>query len=254
VKKTVLFFATSIILTAFLAGCSGGPKVTKYTQEKITSIAWAGDTLIAYSKSIERGFIANGIKRNPMKGTLDTTYQEMEIPDNPVEVAFFPGGDELLFSSTEGIWRVNLTTGKKSNFFVHPSINKQAEEINVGPSETYIAIVVDADGMPGTEKYRDLFLVETKSSNLVFHTDSLIDAKSFAWSAEDCIVFIQPDPREPGKTVILQFGVHDCTVKPSDFTEEQVRCNCPQPQISGSGMWVASDSLGRLDIQRYKVN
>ncbi|RLJ05734.1 MAG: hypothetical protein DRP16_05835, partial [Candidatus Aenigmatarchaeota archaeon] len=89
-KKVVI---TIVSLSIIILGC-GGAKVTRFEETRITSIAWAGDTLVAFSKNTIRGFIAGGVKRNPKRsielwlatvdperGTVDTSYQIREIPE-----------------------------------------------------------------------------------------------------------------------------------------------------------------------------
>jgi len=251
----------AMVAVAILVFSCGEAKVTRYTEVDINSIAWAGDTLIAFVKNIERGFMAGGMKRNPQRsielwlaevdpnrGRVDTSYQIRQIPEELGRIEFFPGGEILLYAARDGVRKVNLISGERADFFTHPSIQDFPEEIDVGPNETYVAIVVDAEGFPGTESLRDIFMIETGGGHLVFHTDSLIDARAFAWASDDCIVYISPDEWEDGAVKIMQFGVSDCVVKPSDLTEEEVRCNCPMPGISASGLWKAYNEDGGLAI------
>jgi len=259
--KPLLIMAVAVVLAFFHFGC-GGPKVSHYEESRITSMAWAGDTLIAYSKITERGFLAEGIKRNPKisinlwiaevnpgLGKIDTTYMLKEIPSPLGRIEFFPGGENLLYAAEDGVWRMNLSNGERTRFFTHPSFIDLPLEINVGPGEDYSAIVVNAEGMPASEGLLDLFMIETETGILVFHTDSLLDSRSFAWSSHDCISYIQPDPWNEGKNVIMQFGVTDCIIQPSDMTEEEVICNCPQPNLSSSGRWLAYENTGQLKIK-----
>ncbi len=257
-KGLAIIALVSIIL---IFGC-GGTKITEYEESRITTMAWAGDTLVAYSKIKETGFIADGIKRNPQfsvelwiaevdpeRGLIDTTYRLREIPAPNGRIEFFPGGQELLYAAKDGVWKVNLETANRVEFFTHPSFRDFPLEINVGPGEDYTAIVVDADGTPESEGLLDLFMVDTKNGFLVFHTDSLVDARSFAWNSHDCVSYISPDPWEEGKNKIMQFGVTDCIIKPSEMTEEEVLCNCPQSFLSSSGLWVAVDDDGSIVIR-----
>lgn len=259
--KPLVIMAVAVALVSLIIGC-GGPKVSHYEESRITSMAWAGDTLIAYSKITERGFLAEGIKRNPKisinlwiaevnpaLGKLDTTYMLKEIPAPLGRIEFFPGGEKLLYATEDGVWKMDLRNGERKQFFTHPSFRDLPLEITVGPGEEFSAIVVDAEGMPASEGLLDLFMIETETGILVFHTDSLKDAKSFAWNSHDCISYIQPDPWNEGQNVIMQFGVTDCIIKPSEMTEEEVICNCPQPNLSSSGRWLAYDDGGKLKIE-----
>lgn len=258
-KVRIVIFLTAMI--ALIAGC-GGTKVTNYEESRITSMAWADDTLVAYSKIKEVGFIVDGIKRNPkqivelwvaevdpQRGKIDTTYRLREIPAPLGRIEFFPGGQELLYAAKDGVWKVDLKSTEREEFFTHPSFNDYPLEIDVGPGENYTVIVVDAEGVSQTKGLLDLFMVDTYKGHLVFHTDSLRDAKSFAWSSHDCISYITPHPWKEGKNRIMQFGVTDCIVEPSEMTEEEVLCNCPQPNLSKSGRWVAFDKNGKLLIK-----
>ncbi len=253
---------TICILTIIFSFACGRSKVVHYEESRITSMAWAGDTLIAYSRIQETGFIAGGIRRNakfsvelwiakvdPVLGKLDTNYRLREISAPFGKIEFFPGGEDLLYAAKDGVWKVNLRTTESKTFFTHPAFRDYPVEINVGPGEDYVAIVVDAEGFPGTEELLDLFMVETKTGNLVFHTDSLRDARSFAWNSHDCVSYIVPDPWNEGAFNIMQFGVSDCLILPSEMTEEEVLCNCPQANLSRSGMWVAVDNNGKLKIE-----
>jgi len=225
-------------------------------------MAWAGDTLVAYSKITERGFIADGIRRNPKvnvnlwiaevdpaHGKVDTTYRLREISAPLGRIEFFPGGEKLFYAAEDGVWKMELRTGERKKFFTHPSFLDLPLEIAVGPGEEYTAIVVDAEGISASEDLLDLFMVETETGIMVFHTDSLKDAKSFAWNSHDCISYIQPDPWNEGENLIMQFGVTDCIIRPSDMTEEEVICNCPQENVSSSGRWRAYDKGGKLKIE-----
>ncbi len=254
----------SIFVVFIFLGC-GGPRVTHYEEARISSLAWAGDTLIAYSRNVERGFMARGAKHNaqqsvelwlarinPQRGKIDSAYQLRPILEQLGRIEFFPGGGTILYAAHNGVMRMDLATAEETEFFTHPSITNFPLEISVGPNESYVVIVVDAEGLPGTEEFLDLFMVETQTGYLMFHTDSLIDSKSFMWSSEDCIVYISPDPWRPGENKIIQFGVTDCIIKPSDLAADEVRCNCPQPELSGSGRWVAVDEDGKLAIKPYE--
>ncbi len=253
-----------LILTIHFAGC-GGSKVTVYEEARISSVAWAGDTIVAYSRVIERGFISKGMKRNPKqsfelwvggvdpeRGTIISCHKVSNVPGLLGRIEFFPGGGILLYAAKDGVWKVDLADGKIEEFFTHPSIVNFPIEIDVGPNETYTAIVVDAEGMPGSENLLDLFMVRTDDGFLEFHTDSLRDSKSFAWGGVDCINYITPDPWNAGKYNIMQFGVGDCLLSPSDMTEDEVLCNCPQPDLSSSGLWVARDNGGKVTIAENK--
>ena len=259
--KTIIATISIIFITALFFGC-GGQRVTNYEEARITSVAWAGDTLVAYSKNIERGFVAGGIRRNPKQsvelwlakvnpqsGRIDTTYRIRQVPADMGRIEFFPGGNVLLYAARDGVREVDLTSGELEDFFTHPSIDHRPEEIDVGPGEDYVAIVVDADVTPGSEGLMDLFMVDVSNKNLIFHSDSLVDSQSFAWLSEDCIVYITPDPWEKGKHRIMQFGVNDCIKKPSELTEEEVRCNCPKPRVSASGRFEGLDDGGKLLVR-----
>ena len=90
----------------------------------------------------------------------------------------------------------------------------------------------DAEGIPQSDGLLDLFMIATEDGYLVFHTDSLKTEKSFAWTSTDCISYITPDPWEEGADRIMQFGVTDCIITPSEMTVEEVLCLCPE-DISG---------------------
>ncbi|MCK5833825.1 hypothetical protein KAH81_09190 [bacterium] len=264
-KKTILIIFCLASLIGIYA-CGGG-KVTEYEESRITSFAWAGDTLISYCKNVEKGFIAGGIKRNPRqsvelwlakidpeRGIVDTSYRVRQIPTDIGRIEFFPRGRAILYAVDNGVHRLDLSNGDRIDFFTHPSIKKKAVQIDVGPAEKYSVIVVDAEVMPGSEGLLDLFMIDMSNNNLVFHTDSLIDDQSFSWLSEDCIAFISPDLWEESKRRILQFGVSDCIVKPSSLTENEVRCNCPLPSISASGRWECFDEDGAIKISAVSSN
>lgn len=258
--KLVSYLIFSILLTIIFAGCGGG-KVTDYEQARIISTAWNGDTLVAYSKKIERGFVVDGIRRNarltvelwlavvnPQNGEIDTTFGVREFPSDMERIEFYPGGNMLLYAESDGVYSFDLKSGERKDFFTHPSIKNNAEEIDVGPGEGYVAIVVDADVTPSSEGSMDLFMVDISNMSMVFHTGSLVDPQGFAWFSEGCIAFITPDPWDSEINRVMQFGVSDNIEKPSDMTEEEVRKNFPDPRISSSGRWEAVDEGGVLAV------
>jgi len=259
-RKAILTLICLLSLVVIFQGC-GSSKVTRYQTSRIASFAWADDTLLAYVKLNETGFISNGVKRNPkhstelwlaqinpQSGDIDSIYQIRQVNFRINHMEFFPGGNSLFYSTQNGVNKVDLATGRQEDFFSHPSIQDYPKEILIGPGEEYVVIVVDAEGIPESEELLDLFMIDMESGVMVFHTDSLVDSRSFAFASNDCIVYISPDPWEENSNRIMQFGMNDFVIKPSDMTEEEVYCNCPQPALSASGMWEAQDNEGTPKI------
>ncbi|GEM_PF-1923778 len=259
-KKVLL---AACLIAAVLQGlaCVGG-KVTEYEEARITAFAWSGDTLVAYVRDIERGFVAGGVKRNPKlsvelwlaaidptSGQIDSNFRVRQLPTAVGQIEFYSGGRKVLYTMEKGLQSIDLQNGECEDFFTDPAILDIPARLSVGPSEKYLLLIAKAEFIEAPDKMLNLFMVDISKRSLEFHTDSLVDERAFLWLDEDRIAFVTIDHLDPTISLAMQFGIIDRIVRPADLSVDQVRQRGLSPEVSPSGKWSCQDEKGKLRVK-----
>jgi len=241
--------------------CAGG-RVTEYEEARIAACAWSGDTLVAYARNIERGFVAGGVKRNPRlsvelwltaidptSGQIDSSFRVRQLPTEVGQIEFYSQGRRVLYTMDKGLQSVDLQNGELEDFFTDPAILDMPARLSVGPAEGYLLLIAKAEFVEAPDRMLNLFMVNISKRNLAFHTDSLVDERAFLWLDEDRIAFVTIDHLDPTISLAMQFGMTDRIVRPADLSVDQVRQSGLSSGVSPSSRWRCHDENGKLRIK-----